>query len=635
MAPTEVMHHAADTAALTQRYAEEREKRLNDKGVNQYTDLATADEYARFHKDPYLNPDTITPVDKLFPRKRCKILVVGAGHGAIILAVHLIKAGFAPEDFCFVDEAGGFGGVWYFNRYPGVRCDTESYCYLPFLEETGYIPKHRYSYGPEIREYANSIVERYDLTDRAAFCTKAERLVWDEAAKEWETSLSQTIECQPSRKVTIRSPFVIITGGLFNVPRLPGVPGILSFNGESFHCGRWDYSVTGGSDVDDQLVKLKDKRVAIIGTGASAIQAIPALARSSKHLYVVQRTPNSVDVRDQRDTDPTWFRKEVAKSKGWQCARNRNANLHFTLSKPPDVNLVDDGWTRTPTMAALAGCVEAPQTADKVPEHIQRLHAMDKPRTDNVRARVDEQVKDAGVAAKLKAWYPSWCKRQNFEDDYLLMFNRDNVTLVDTDGKGLSQVTEDSIVSGDKSYPVDVIVYASGFLAGSDGSYAAKAKTTIIGREGISMAEQWVKDGPATLHGIFDRDFPNLILPGPTQASISVSETYSKDQLAIHTAYMMAEAKKRANGKPYCIYPSAAAADEWGTEIAKRAHGFSVVFGCTPGNFNMEGMLDKLPAEKLQIGSRSGIWGLGVEDFIDHIEAWRAEGNMQGIVVEV
>jgi cation diffusion facilitator CzcD-associated flavoprotein CzcO len=550
-------------------------------------------------------------------------------------------------------------------------CDIESYLYLPLLEETGYIPKHRYAQGDEIRKYANLIAEKWNITNSAIFQTKAENLVWDEATKEWQVQLVQKGKGMQPQTLNIRSQSVVMVSGVLSWPQLPKLPGILDYQGQTFHSSRWDYSITGGSQEDPSLEKLKDKRIAIIGTGASAIQIVPHLARWSKHLYVVQRTPSAVDHRDQRKTDVKWFQEKVATSQEWQRERMRNFHQQFTAEDPPATNLVDDGWTHTIGLLAIVGNPVGPKTVDEIPAYIQWLQAADLPRQNRVRARVETTVKDPNTAKKLQAWYPSWCKRPCFHDDYLPAFNRDNVTLVDTNGKGLDGFTSDSIIAGQDSYPVDLIIFATGFRSPFGGSPAEKANLTITGLNGASMSDEWARDGPTTLHGVIHLNFPNLFLSGPFQAANSPNFLFNIDEMAKDAAYILAKAKQRANGQLFAVAPTADAVEDWATQVAMRSPPSApskffvslttilcrcchsdpsnirllsstgkqvlnfLVMGCTPSYFNMEGLLDRLPPEKQARMARSGLWGHGIEDFLKHLEAWHTEGNMQGIEVRV
>ncbi|GAM89589.1 hypothetical protein ANO11243_076280 [Dothideomycetidae sp. 11243] len=624
-----------DDLQIMQRYGEERAKRLREDGYSQFVDISLSDKFAHFQEDLWVDPTAVKDIDTMFPNRQCKLLVVGAGLGGLMYAVHMVQAGFKPEDIRIIDTAGGFGGTWYHNRYPGLMCDIESYCYLPLLEETGYMPKHRYSYGHEIREYAEHIARHYKVNDSAVFSTKAEKLTWDETAGEWQVELVQKRKDHKPKTLTVRSQFVATSNGILHWPKLPGVPGILEFGGDIFHSSRWDYSITGGSQDDPLLVKLQDKRVAIVGTGASAVQIVPQLARWSKHLYVVQRTPSAVDHRDQRETDADWFHEKVAGSPGWQRQRMRNFNQHLGTGDLPKVNLVDDSMTTAPTMVAVAGNPLGPETPDQLPDYMKLLYNLDHPRQNRIRARTDEIVKDHDTADKLKAWYPTWCKRPTFHDDYLPTFNRDNVTLIDTKGKSLDCIDRDSIVVGDKSYAVDVIILATGYREPFGGTAAEKANMTIVGRDGVSMTEAWAREGPSTLHGLMDCNFPNLFLAGPWQGGLSPNYLSNVEALAVHAAYVWKEGNRRVNGRQFVVAPSKAAAKDWGDQVAKRAIGLGAIRGCTPGYFNLEGMVDHIPPEAWAQVARSGMWGHGIESWLEILGNWRSEGSMAGMEVRV
>ncbi|KUJ08304.1 FAD/NAD(P)-binding domain-containing protein [Mollisia scopiformis] len=619
-----------------QRYGEERSKRLRKEGNDQFIDISTdlSDKFRHFQEDPWVDASAVKDAHTMFPDNRCEVLILGAGFGGLMHAVRMVQAGVRPENLRIIDTAGGFGGTWYWNRYPGLMCDVESYCYLPLLEETGYIPKHRYSYGHEIRDYANFVAEKWKIAGSAVFQTKAEKLVWDEENKEWQVELVQRRKGVPAQTLNIRSKFVAAVNGVLNWPKLPGFPGILDYQGQIFHAARWDYSITGGSQQDPSLVNLKDKRVAIIGTGASAVQIVPHLARWPKHLYVVQRTPAAVDKRDQCETDPVWFKENVTTSPGWQRERTRNFHQHFNTQENPAVNLVDDEWTHALGLVGLAGNPGGPKSVEDIPAYLQMLQTIDFPRQDRIRARVQSVVTDPSVAKKLQPWYPSWCKRPCFHDDYLQAFNQDNVTLVDTDGKSVDRLTSDSIVVGDQAYPVDVIILATGFRTPIGCTPAENANLTITGRNGASMTEVWKRDGPMTQHAVLDHRFPNLFLCSFVQGSTSPNFLFAIDCNAKNAAYILAEAKRKAAGQPFSVAPTAAAAEDWGTQVAMRSLAMAALSGCTPGYMNREGELDRVPPEEQMKMARGTVWGHGVEDFLEHVEKWRAEGNMQGIVVE-
>ncbi|KAF2634160.1 FAD/NAD(P)-binding domain-containing protein [Massarina eburnea CBS 473.64] len=626
---------AVDALQVEQRYGEERAKRLRPEGDSQFIDISHSPEHQSFLDDPWVDPKTIKDVKSLFPDGRCKMLILGAGMGGLVYAVRMIQAGVKPEDIRVVDLAGGFGGTWYWNRYPGLSCDIESYSYFPLLEETGYVPKHRYSYGEEIRGYANLIAEKWGISENAAFQTKATKLVWYADSKEWTAKLEQKRNGEQPQELDVRAEYVVTVNGALNWAKLPGIPGLLDFKGDIFHAARWNYSATGGSPADPSLTKLEGKRVAIIGTGCTAVQIIPHLAQWAKQLYVVQRTPASVDNREQKETDEEWFHKEIAASPGWQRERMRNFHQHFTPEKQPEKNLIDDAWTHAQGLIGLTGTTHGPKTPDELPAYIKKLRELDLPRQNRIRKRVEEEVHDPELAKRLQAWYPSWCKRPVIHADYLTTFNRENVTLIDTEGKGLDSITSDSIVSGDKSYPVDIIICATGFRAPFTGTPAEKANAAFIGRDGISMSEAWGQKGPLTQHAVLDQNFPNLFLSGPWQGCNSPNYLFGVDTHAKHAAYIYAESQRRAAGKKFAVSPTPEAAENWSMQVAMHSLPMGAIIGCTPSYFNVEGGLDQVPPEMQMIMARSGLWGSGIEDFIDIVEAWRKEGSMQGIQVEV
>jgi cation diffusion facilitator CzcD-associated flavoprotein CzcO len=268
-----------DALQVEKRYGEERAKRLRDEGVEQFVDISLSEKFGKFGEDPWADETTVKDIMTQFPHNRTQVLILGGGFGGLLYAVRMIEAGIQPEDIRIVESGGGFGGTWYYNRHPGLICDIESYCYLPLLEEMGYILKHRYSSGEEIRNYANLVAERYNIANKGVFLTKAEKLVWDEEMKEWQVQLTQSRKGESPHTLTVRSQCIAMVNGVLNWPKLLGFSGISDYQGEIFHTSRWDYSVTGGSPTDPSLDRLKDKRVAIIGTGATAVQVVPQLAR--------------------------------------------------------------------------------------------------------------------------------------------------------------------------------------------------------------------------------------------------------------------------------------------------------------------------------------------------------------------
>ncbi|KAJ6624925.1 hypothetical protein B0H10DRAFT_2004854 [Mycena sp. CBHHK59/15] len=618
---------AAVVSDVYQKYAEEREKRVRAEGTTQFVELHKSPEYAYMQEDPWADHVALNAQSPpLKDGDSVKFLVLGAGFGGLLFAVRLIQAGFSAEDVRLVDVAGGFGGTWYWNRYPGLMCDTESYIYMPLLEETGYMPKHKYSYGPELREHANRIAKKWDLVDKALFRTEVKNLEWDDVGKQWAASMTQYRGPREEKKeLAVQAQFVIATSGLLNFPQIPKLPGIDKFKGHHFHTSRWDYKWTGGSPEDPALANLKDKVVGLIGTGATTIQALPHLTKWAKKVYVFQRTPSAVDARGQRATDPVQWAREITGKQGWQRDRMQNFNS-WVSNAPEGDNLVADGWCSMPSYSALIG---GPSygiiTPDKIPEHVAHMHALDIGRANRVRARVDEIVKDKGTAEKLKAWYPGWCKRPAFHDDYLAAFNEPNVTLVDTDGKGVERLTETGIVANGKEYAVDLLVLSTGYRGPGAGtaSPASRGNMSVVGRGGKDMDDKWVNDGVGTLHGVFSHEFPNLFFPGPLQAGASANQVFILDVLSAHVAYIVAEAARKASAdghSRYTVEPTKDAEAAWTMQIMYRAANSAAVAGCTPGYLNNEGERDQ-----------GGLWTEGANSYLKVIEAWREQGGLEGV----
>ncbi|KAJ7460763.1 flavin-binding monooxygenase-like family protein [Mycena latifolia] len=624
--------------AVRRKYVEERDKRRRTDGVAQFLKLADSPQFKYLQEDPWVDHAAFnakTPV--LTEGDEVKFLVLGAGYGGLLFAVRLIEAGFDAADIRLVDDAGGFGGTWYWNRYPGLMCDVESYIYMPLLEETGYMPRFRYAYGPELREHAERIAKKWGLTDKAQFRTQYHTVEWDDAQKRWILQVTENRgRTEPKREFRLKAQYVIAASGTLNAPQIPWLPGFDQFRGQHFHTSRWNYEVTGGSPEAPTLEKLKDKRVGVIGTGATAVQVVPELAKWAKHLYVFQRTPSSVDVRDQRRTDPVEWTTKIASAKGWHRARSDNFNSYITNSPiAGETDLVDDGWCRTRAFCAALGG-RGIVSPDKIPEHIAQLHACDVERAERVRARTDEVVKDPETADKLKPWYPAWCKRPTFHDDYLPAFNKPNVTLVDTDGKGVDALTTEAIVANGTAYPIDVLVLSTGYTFSLEGkSPAARASAKVVGRDGLSMDDKWIQEGASTLHGVATHGFPNFFFATGTQTGVSSNFTFTLSLLSSHVAATLAEAERRADRSDrLTVEVTKAAEDAWTGEIMKRVSWFAGMSGCTPSYMNREGASDRADTQETMKAARGASWGEGVISFVEVLEAWTAEGGLKGFQIE-
>ncbi|MEJ2087041.1 MAG: NAD(P)/FAD-dependent oxidoreductase, partial [Gammaproteobacteria bacterium] len=470
-----------DPEVLRAKYRFERDKRIREDGEDQYVEAAA--EFAHYaDDDPYADPD--------FEREpltlRIDVAVIGAGFSGLMTAARLKERGVT--NFRILEAGGDFGGTWYWNRYPGAQCDIESYCYLPLLEETGYMPKEKYSYAPEIFEHTQRIGEYFGLYENAVFQTRVTEVKWLEDERRWRIST----QCNDD----ILARFVIQATGPANRPKLPGIPGIGDFEGHSFHTSRWDYDYTGG-DHNGGLTKLADKRVAIIGTGATAIQCVPFLGEHAKKLYVFQRTPSSVDLRGNKPTDEGWYRTQES---GWQRARRENFAA-VLLGQNFTEDLVADGWTDIARRIGISLMNRRTDAGDLDMEEIMlRSEIADFQKMNEIRGRVDETVADPAAAEGLKPWYRQFCKRPCFNDEYLETFNLDNVELIDvSDTKGVERITKHGVVANGVEHEVDCIIYSTGFEITT--SAHRRVDFDTIGRNGQSLYDHW-RDGFRTLHGL-------------------------------------------------------------------------------------------------------------------------------------
>ena len=591
-----------DPDALRERYREERDKRMRDDGNDQYVEV-TAD-FSHYVDDPYVEPGFTR--EPLFDE--VDVAVIGAGFGGLLVGARLRQAGV--ERIRLIEKAGDVGGTWYWNRYPGAMCDVESYIYLPLLEELGYMPKHKYSFAPEILEHSRAIARHFRLYDDACFQTGVTELRWDEADGGWMISTD--------RGDRMRAQFVAMANGPLSRPKLPGIPGINEFQGYTFHTSRWDYGYTGG-DSSGNLTGLVDKRVGIIGTGATAVQCIPHLGEWAEHLYVFQRTPSSVDVRNNRETDPEWA---ASLEPGWQRRRMENFNV-LVSGGDQDVDLVADGWTdifRNLTDVAVRRASETLGRRLAPEERSQLIELADFQKMEQVRSRVERVVEDPRAAGALQPWYRQFCKRPCFHDEYLPTYNRPNVTLVDTDGKGVERLTEHGVVVAGVEYEVDCLVFATGFEVGT--TYTRRAGYDIIGRDGETISEKWA-NGLRTLHGLQSHRFPNCFFLGFTQTAVTVNVPHALDEQARHLTHIVSEVR-RLGGR--VVEATAEGEQAWVDEMRDKARlGLEFYAACTPGYYNNEGKLGN------PNGFFAGMYGAGPVRFFQLLEEWRADGRLEGL----
>ncbi|KAK3370467.1 pyridine nucleotide-disulfide oxidoreductase-like protein [Podospora didyma] len=637
---------AAKFLAVQQKYTEEAAKRFRPDGTAQFVNLrdASAGKFRALSEDPWVDHAALNAKEPVKDGSKYKFVILGAGYGALLYAVRLIQAGLTdggPNDILFVDTAGGFGGTWYWNRYPGLHCDIESYTYMPLLEETGYVPKTKYSPGPALREHANRIAAQWNLADKALFRASVKSASWDEATRAWNLQVKESRgPGEGGRDLQIQAQYFLLAGGILSVPQVPKMPDLELFSGPIFHTARWDFSVSGGSPDDLTLTGLEGKRVGIIGTGATAIQVIPHLAKWAKEVYVFQRTPSHVHWRGQKDTDPEEWRNKIAHKKGWQHHRMQNLNMFLTNGAEDGTeNLVNDAWSRLASYAAIIGSPKGgiiEPTPEKIGAHVGSMYQLDAQYTAKVRARVDEIVKNPATAAKLKAWYPTWCKRPTFSDEYLEAFNLPHVHLVDTDGKGIDAATQNGLVVANTTYPLDILVLSTGFRtpAYKSGSPASRADIAVYGRGGKSLDDKWLGQGAATLHGICTNGFPNLFFTGVAQTGQAANFVYTLDAGGQHIAHIIAAAEKKA-GPGAVVEVTSEAEEAWSGQIMQRAAYFASVVGCTPGYITAEGEATKTTQDPLAMmkQARSSTWSEGMESFIKVLEAYRAEGDLKGLEI--
>ena len=588
-----------DKDALKQKYAEERAKRLRPDGNDQY--LRIEGRFDHYLDDPY------TPrVERAPKTDHVTVAFIGGGFAGLVTGARLKEAGV--DDVRIVEKGGDFGGTWYWNRYPGAQCDTASFVYMPLLEETGHMPTEKYAHAPEILEHCQRIGKQFGLYDNALFHTEVKDLEWDADGSRWIIRTNRGDE--------FTAQFIGMGTGPLHVPKLPGIPGLETFAGHSFHTSRWDYAYTGGDPTGAPMERLADQRVAIIGTGATSVQCIPHLARACGELFVFQRTPSSIDVRANRPTDPEWF-AEIA-TPGWQQRWLDNFTANQTGGMA-DEDLVMDGWTDLANRVRSRIMALPPE--ELTPEGMLAAYEdSDFEKMEEIRGRVDSIVGDPGTAQRLKAWYRQLCKRPCFHDEYLQAFNEAGTHLVDTDGKGVERITETGVVVAGVEYPVDCIIYASGFEVGTDHTH--RAGYDMSGRDGRKLSEHWT-EGMRTKHGTHVHGFPNAFIVQPTQGANLISNVpHNLTEAGRTIAMIVRHALDHGHAE---VEVTQEAEDAW---IELLLSGPGMMLGspdCTPGYYNNEGR-PAGPGRELFVG-----YPMGAMAYFQYLDAWRTTGDFEGL----
>ncbi|MEC7269439.1 MAG: NAD(P)/FAD-dependent oxidoreductase [Pseudomonadota bacterium] len=613
---------------LRQKYRLERDKRVRVDGNDQY--LEVKGDFSYFVEDPYIDEE----ISRDSLEKTFHTVIIGGGFGGVLSGARLREQGI--DDFRIIEKGGDFGGTWYWNRYPGASCDIESYIYFPLLEETSFIPKRKYTDAAETLDYFKVLSDKFSLKENALFQTEVNEVKWISDEKLWFI--------KTNRQDSIKARYVIHANGFLNRPKLPAMKGINDYQGHTFHTSRWDYAYTGGNS-NGNLNNLRDKNVAIIGTGATAVQCVPHLAAGAKKLYVFQRTPSSIDERNNSNTDIDWFNSQKS---GWQKERKENFE-GFLTGNFTDKDLVNDGWTeifRTilgglikngpSKLVLLSWVLTAPfyknfykvglrtYIRNKFMNFVTRedinkkVEIVDFQKMEKVRARADALVNDPKTAESLKPYYRQLCKRPCFHDEYLQAFNNDNVELIDTDGQGVKELSAEGIIHDGKEYKVDCIIFASGFEVGTD--YSRRCGYQVSGIDGITLSEKW-KDGLATFHGIHSKGFPNSFFYGPGQGPMTANFTHSLDEQSAHVAYILKQLDKK--NMKYVEASEEAESDWINTIISKARNMQSFQEACTPGYYNNEGKPNTNPA--------NNTYGGGALEYFKLLKDWRKNNKLQGL----
>ena len=437
----------------------------------------------------------------------CDVVVVGAGFAGMYMLHRLRQQGMTARVY---EQGDGVGGTWYWNRYPGARCDVESMQYsYSFSDELQqeWDWSERYAPQPEILKYANHVADRFNLRTDIQFKTRVERAVFDEVENVWVVTTSDGN--------TVAAKFFVLATGCLSNAKMPDIKGLDRFKGKVYHTGHWPH----------EEVDFTGLRVGVIGTGSSAIQSVPIIAEQASQLTVFQRTANfSIPARNATlsEAERQSFRSRYPEIR--QFAREVARNGIYT--EVPERGALEDGDNERRSKYQ-ARWDRGGLTFMSVYNNLALEQAANDTAADFVREKIAEIVRDPETAKLLQPNnHPIGSKRICIDTDYFATFNRPNVELVDIRSNPISEITENAVRTGAGDYEVDALVLATGF----DAMTGSVAKIDIHGRDGRTLNDKWAA-GPRTYLGLMSAGFPNLfVVTGPGSPSVLSNMIVSIEQ---------------------------------------------------------------------------------------------------------
>ena len=479
--------------------------------------------------------------------KAYDVVVVGAGFAGMYMLHRLRGLGFSARVY---EQGGGVGGTWYWNRYPGARCDVESMQYsYSFSEELQqeWDWSERYAPQPEILNYANHVADRFDLRRDIQFDTRVERAAFDAHAKCWSvtTSDGETVEAQ----------FIVLATGCLSNARKPDIKGLESFKGPVYHTGSWPH----------EPVDFTGQRVGLIGTGSSGIQSAPIIAEQARHLTVFQRTANfSIPARNAALTDEERnnFRRTYPEIRRFAREVARNG----IFAEQPDRGALDDS-DETRNGKYSARWERGGLTFMNVYNNLGLERSANDTAANFVRGKIAEIVKDPETAKLLQPnSHPIGTKRICIDTDYFATFNRPNVSLVDIKTNPIEEITANAVRIAGRDHQIDALVMATGF----DAMTGSVAKIDISGPGGRTLNEKWA-EGPRTYLGLMSAGFPNLfIITGPGSPSVLSNMIVSIEQHVDWIADCLVHMRRQGVAT---MEASGEAEDKWVAHVNEVAYG--------------------------------------------------------------